>query len=110
MVLMTIAKTFIAPHFRGVVSRTEIQHLCRSERLLGYQEPAATISGFAAAARFVGNHYPELDAAIAHLREALGDETYELFSRAGQSMTNAGMATYAIEPLDRARADLVQAG
>ena len=40
--------------------------------------------------------FPEIDTTIAHLREVLGDEVYESFARAGESMTDAAMATYAL--------------
>ena len=49
---------------------------------------------------------PELNTAITHLREVLGDEVYESFARAGESMTNAAMATYAFDQIDQARAHL----
>ncbi len=50
--------------------------------------------------------FPEINTTITHLREVLGDETYESFARRADSMTNAGMATYALEQIDRARAQL----
>jgi hypothetical protein len=36
----------------------------------------------------------------------LGDEVYESLARAGETMTSAEMATFALEQIDRARADL----
>jgi predicted ATPase len=69
---------------------------------LGHYEPAATISAFATTP-FTRIAYPELDAAIGHLREVLGDEAYESRACAGQNMTNAAMATYALEQIDRLR-------
>ena len=41
-----------------------------------------------------------------HLREVLGDEAYESFARAGEDMTNAEMAAYALEQIDWAGAAL----
>jgi predicted ATPase len=76
---------------------------------LGYYEAAATISGFTTSP-FVGNYYPELRAALGHLRQVLGDNAYESLASAGNDMTNAGMATYVFEQIDIARADLLQAG
>jgi hypothetical protein len=72
---------------------------------LGHHEPAATISGFAATllARMT---LPEIKTTITHLREALGDQVYESLARAGQSMTNAAMAAYALDQIDQARAEL----
>ena len=43
---------------------------------------------------------------IAHLREVLGDETYESLAREGEKMTTAAMATYAYDQIDQARAEL----
>jgi hypothetical protein len=36
----------------------------------------------------------------------LGDERYEARARAGETMTNAAMATYALDQIDQARAEL----
>jgi hypothetical protein len=53
---------------------------------LGRYEPAATVAGFAinplAAAAF-----PETSAAIAQMRDVLGDQTYESLARKGVVMT-----------------------
>jgi len=72
---------------------------------LGRYEPAATIAGFAlspmAAAAF-----PEITTAITHLRDVLGDQTYESLARKGETMTTAAMATYAYDQIDQARAEL----
>jgi hypothetical protein len=72
---------------------------------LGHHEPAATISGFAATS-FTRTVRPEITTAITHLREVLGDEAYESFARAGLDMTSARIATYALDQIDHARADL----
>lgn len=69
---------------------------------LGHYEPAATISAFAANP-FTRKAFPQINTAIAHLREVLGDEAYQSFAGAG--MTNAAMASFAFEQIDRARAD-----
>jgi len=37
----------------------------------------------------------ELGTAITHLRDVLGDQTYESLARRGERMTTAAMATYA---------------
>ena len=72
---------------------------------LGRYEPAATIAGFAlspmAAAAF-----PEITTAITHLRDVLGDQTYESLARKGETMTTAAIATYAYDQIDQARAEL----
>ncbi len=70
---------------------------------LGHHEQAATISGFAASPMARAG-YPQLEAAVAHLREVLGDKVYESFARAGETMTIAAVATYALNHIDRTRA------
>ena len=49
---------------------------------------------------------PELNTAIAHLRDALGDQTYESLARTGEAMTTAAIVTYAYDQIDQARAEL----
>jgi hypothetical protein len=39
--------------------------------------------------------YPEMITAIAHLRDVLGNQTYESLARKGETMTTDEMATYA---------------
>ena len=68
-------------------------------------EPAATIAGFALGPLSVLS-FPEITTAIAHLREVLGDETYESLARKGETMTTAAMATYAYDQIDQACASL----
>jgi predicted ATPase len=75
---------------------------------LGQYEAAATMSA-SGANPFALATYPELYGTIAHLREVLGDDTYELRASAGESMTNAAMVTYAFEQIDLARACLLHA-
>jgi hypothetical protein len=72
---------------------------------LGYHEPAATIAGFAGTP-FSRTSFPEINAAITHLREVLGDEAYESLASAGERMTTAAIAAYALEQIDQARAEL----
>jgi hypothetical protein len=72
---------------------------------LGHHEPAATISGFAADA-LARASFPEIEDAVAHLREVLGEDGYAARAQAGANMTNAEMATYAFDQIDLARAEL----
>ncbi len=72
---------------------------------LGRYEPAATIAGFAVSP-LTAAVLAELDTAIAHLRDVLGDQTYESLARKGETMTTAAMATYAYDQIDQARAEL----
>jgi len=66
---------------------------------LGRLEPAATIAGFAFSP-FTASIVPELSAAITHLREVLGEATYESLAHKGETMTTATMVTYAYDQID----------
>jgi predicted ATPase len=72
---------------------------------LARHEPAATIAGFGFSPLTAAS-FPNINAAIAHLREVLGDRTYESLARKGEAMTTAAMATYAYDQIDQARAEL----
>jgi len=72
---------------------------------LGRYEPAATVAGFAFSP-IAATGIPELSTAIAHLRDVLGEATYESLARKGESMTTAAMATYAYDQIDQARTTL----
>ena len=52
------------------------------------------------------NAIRELGTAITHLRDVLGDQTYESCARKGETMTTAAMVTYALDQIDQARAEL----
>ena len=71
---------------------------------LGRYEPAATIAGFAVSP--IPQRLPRVNTAIAHLRDILGDPTYESLARKGETMTTAAMATYAYDQIDQARTEL----
>ena len=43
---------------------------------------------------------------IAHLRDVLGDQTYEPLAHKGETMTTAVMVTYAYDQIDQARTEL----
>ena len=72
---------------------------------LGHHKPAATIAGFAADP-FTRAAVPEIETTISHLREVLGDLTYDALARIGASMTTAEMVGYAFDQIDRAQAEL----
>jgi predicted ATPase len=76
---------------------------------LGRYEPAATITGFAFSP-FTAASFPEITTAITHLREVLGDQSYESLARRGETMTTTAMATYAYDQIDQARTELEQPG
>ena len=71
---------------------------------LGRLEPAATIAGFAFGPLTAS--VPQLGTAITHLRDVLGDQTYQSLARKGETMTTAAMVTYAYDQIDQARAEL----
>jgi predicted ATPase len=72
---------------------------------LGHHESAATMAGFALNP-FTTAASPAINAAIAHLRDVLGDQTYESLARQGETMTTAAMVTYAYDQIDQARTEL----
>jgi predicted ATPase len=72
---------------------------------LGRYEPAAIIAGFALSP-LTSTALPEFNTAVAHLREVLGEATYESLARTGEVMTTAAMVTYAYDQIDQARAKL----
>jgi hypothetical protein len=48
----------------------------------------------------------EFATANAHLRNVLGEATYESLARQGEAMTTAEIVTYAYAQIDQARAEL----
>ena len=76
---------------------------------LGRYEPAAILAGFAAGA-FSGSAVTELTTAITHLREVLGDQTYQSLARKGEKMSTPAIATYAYDQIDQARTELEHPG
>ncbi|ORW29442.1 cyclase [Mycobacterium paraense] len=72
---------------------------------LARHEPAATIAGFALSPLTAAG-LPEFGTAVTHLREVLGDQSYESLARRGEAMTTAEMVTYAHEQIDQARTEL----
>ena len=72
---------------------------------VGRYESAATIAGSAVNTLITATN-PEIEGAITHLREVLGDEAYESLANAGQQMTTAAMVTYAYDQIDQARTEL----
>jgi hypothetical protein len=71
----------------------------------GYHEPAATLAGFAFSPLMAAS-FPKINAAIAHLRGALGDVRYESLARRGEAMSISAMVAYAYEQIDQVRAEL----
>ena len=72
---------------------------------LGRLEPAATIAGFAPNP-LTASAFPQLAITITHLREILGEATYESLPHKGETMNTAAMVTYAYDQIDKARTEL----
>jgi tetratricopeptide (TPR) repeat protein len=72
---------------------------------LGRHESAATIAGYAVSP-LTALAIPELNTAIARLRDVLGDHIYESLAHKGETMTTADMVTYAYDQIDQARTEL----
>jgi len=72
---------------------------------LGRHQPAATMAGLALSP-FTAMAIPEINTAITHLRDVLGEATYESLARKGETMTTAAMVTYADDQIDQARTQL----
>ena len=72
---------------------------------LGRYEPAATIAGFALSP-IAAAGVPEITTAITHLRDVLGEATYESLAHMGEMMTVPEMVSYAFDQIDQARTEL----
>jgi len=66
----------------------------------------ATVAGLALSPLVVAAGLPEITTAIAHLRDVLGEATYESLLRRGETMTTAAMVAYAYDQIDQARTKL----
>ena len=85
--------------------RTALAVLAALFDRLGRFEPAATIFGFAVSS-IIAAAVPEFSTAITHLRDVLGDQTYESLAHKGETTTTAAMVTYALDQIDQARTEL----
>ena len=72
---------------------------------VGRLEPAATIAGFALSP-YTASTVTQLSTVITHLRNVLGEATYESLAGKGETMITAAMATYAYDQIDQARTEL----
>ncbi len=88
-----------------VTLRSPFANLAILFERLARHKPAATIAGFGFSPLTAAS-FPNINAAIAHLREALGDQTYESLAHKGEAMTPAAVVTYAFDQIDQARAEL----
>jgi predicted ATPase/class 3 adenylate cyclase len=96
-------------HDSGDINNTALAALAALFDRLGRFKAAATIAGFALSPLST-LATPELNTAITHLREVLGDQTYESLARKGETMTTAAMTTYAYDQIDQARTELEHPG
>jgi hypothetical protein len=76
--------------------RTPLAILAALLDRLGCHEPAATLAGFTFGP-LTAMTAPEIETAIADLRDVLGDQTYESLVRKGQATTTTEIATYAYD-------------
>ena len=88
-----------------VTLRSPLTNLAICLDRLGHYAAAASIAGFALSP-LTATSFPKIDRTIAHLREVLGDQTYESLARKGETMTTAEIATYAYDQIDQARTEL----
>jgi predicted ATPase/class 3 adenylate cyclase len=72
---------------------------------IGQYDAATTLIGFSVSEMTLAT-FPEMATTVRHLREVLGDPHYEALAHAGTSMTNAGIAQFAFEQIDRALSQL----
>ena len=72
---------------------------------LGRYEPAATVAGFAFSP-LTASTFPQRSRVITHLRDVLGEATYESLAHKGETMTTAAMVAYAYDQIDQARTEL----
>ncbi|MGO8767668.1 hypothetical protein [Mycobacterium sp.] len=102
-ITLTIRNCYDSGHV--ALNRSALATLAVFLDRLGRLEPAATIAGLALSP-LTASAFPQLSTAITHLRDVLGDKTYESLSRKGETMTTAAMVTYAYDQIDQARAAL----
>ena len=84
---------------------------CRAGRPRRSFRPARTLRTGGHHRRFrvqslIAAAFPEITTAITHLRDVLGEQTYESLARKGETMTTAAMVTYAYDQIDQARTEL----
>jgi ATP/maltotriose-dependent transcriptional regulator MalT len=73
----------------------------------GDYETSAILSGFAKTS-YATTYFPEIEPAITHLRDVLGEDTYASLADRGAAMTNPAIVKYALEQIDRVRAELAR--
>jgi hypothetical protein len=88
-----------------VTIRSPLTNLAIFLDRVGRYQPAATIAGFAFSP-LTATTFPNINNAIAHLHQVLGEQVYQSLARTGAEMTTVGVVTYAYDQIDQARAEL----
>jgi predicted ATPase len=88
-----------------VTIRSPLTNLAIFLDRVGRHQPAATIAGFAFSPLTAAT-FPNINNAIAHLRQVLGEQAYQSLARTGAEMTTAAMVAYAYDQIDQARTEL----
>jgi len=88
-----------------VTIRSPLTNLAIFLDRLGHYEPAAIIAGFATSPLTVAS-FPNINTAIAHLRDVLGEAAQQALARKGEVMGTAAMVSYAYDQIDQARTEL----
>jgi predicted ATPase/class 3 adenylate cyclase len=88
-----------------VTLRSPLTNLAIFLDRVGHYESAAIIAG-SAFSPLTATSFPRINTTIAHLRNVLGDPTYESFARKGEAMTTAAIVAYAYDRIDQARTEL----
>jgi hypothetical protein len=88
-----------------VTIRSPLTNLAIFLDRVGRHQPAATIAGFALSP-LTATTFPNINNAIAHLSQVLGEQVYQSLAGTGAEMTTAEMVTYAYDQIDEARAEL----
>ncbi|OCB42767.1 hypothetical protein A5721_27690 [Mycobacterium vulneris] len=100
-----ITQTIRYYHDTGTVELMRSGLLATVLDQMGHHESAATINGFAASA-LARASFPEITAAVTHLKEVLGDERYRSLSMAGAAMSTTEITDYAFATIARVRSEL----
>jgi tetratricopeptide (TPR) repeat protein len=88
-----------------VTIRSPLTNLAIFLDRVGRHQPAATIAGFAFSP-LTATTFPNINNAIAHLRQVLGERVYQSLAQTGAEMTTAAMVVYAYDQIDQARTEL----
>jgi hypothetical protein len=94
---LTLATRNLHDSGNAILMRNPLAILAASFDRLGRHETAATTGGFAFSPLHTAR-VNEINTTIAHLRDVLGDKTYELLARKGEAMTTGETAMIRLGP------------